>query len=780
MKYKKKRKSFVSLVCVLLLLLSVIELPVGAADTNRVTASTATSVKQGNYGYCYVSIDSTEELAALEVSVYFDPAKVKIVSAYNQISCTMYDSAVNVDNVRFSYLLDGKGEVSKTSLFYFRYQVLSNAEVGTACFDITIGEAYDKDLQDVAVSGSGCGFTITESVTNKSCSVYGTSSVSTAVQQEFTLDYTIYDYEIASGTVVITYDSELFEVVEAKAGRYLKDKVVDINTELKGEIYLSFVGTERATNSQFFSVTFRTIQNADTTSQIVLKTPELLDKDLNAISCNGYTSRVTIAYDKTYVGDAPVMRVDAAYNKDTSQVTAEIRLEKDSNLGAGDFTLEFDAKVLQVASYEKGFAPDYFHINAGEAEEGRLKFSIISLENIMSAETVLTVVFDVQLADTAQDVALRINGSMLSDALTNPILLNFVQDSVTLPAANAEIIRKGQTLEYKNMIFVKVIFELSHVDLSKVNLQSDAGMLCWTEEEFHALESVAFEEEHALVGLEPYSGTDYYYGKSEGIYTRYLAEELYYVGYVKLADGTYIYSEPKLYGPTTYAYSMLSKDSTSQKTKELCVALLNYIADAQRYFYSDISEAELANAGLSEEQKKLEWNLQMSDFHLGEEVPDDKQVERDTTVFRRVGKNLRFQEMISMISVYQMDDAYVETAEECGTIYWTAEEFAALSRKPGIDNYGNGQKVRLETYGATNTWCSVAPAVAAKDMTDTCYYILGYVKHSDGTISYSGVDSYSFEQYIYNTTVSTTASQEMITFAKRLYFYERAANTALK
>ena len=176
----------------------------------------------------------------------------------------------------------------------------------------------------------------------------------------------------------------------------------------------------------------------------------------------------------------------------------------------------------------------------------------------------------------------------------------------------------------------------------------------------------------------------------------------------------------------------------------------------------------------------MDWDVGALDFNLAEEVPEDKKVEQDSTIFKRVGKTLRFQEMISLVSIYQIDDSYVEEAEECGTIFWTAEEFSKLSGKPSLDNYGKGQRVAMETYGSTNMWCSVAPAVAAKDMADTCYYILGYVKHSDGTVSYSGVDSYSFEQYIYNTTTGTTATQKMIAFAQRLYIYERAAYEALK
>lgn len=784
MKLYNKWKTCISILCIVSILFSANSILVVAAADNSVTATTNVTVKQGSSALCYVYIDSLEDLAALDVTVHFDNTKVKINNVYNSVSCTLYDNVKNATDIQFSYIFDGEGANAKTQLFYFTYQVLGDAEVGDAYFDITIGDAYDNSLNDLSVSGSRCNFTIAETVTTKSCSIYGSSTVSTGVEKEFSLSYQFSTYQLASGSAVITYDSELFEIVSVTEGGFLSGKVTDINTELDGAVYLSFVGTEYGTKRDIITVNFRTLQNVTDSSTIEFKITELCDKDLNPVSCKEYTTTANIFYDDTYVGDAPKMSVLATYDENTQQVTALITLEEKSNLGAGDFTLKFDSDVLTVSNCEKGISPDFFNINDKEVGEGKLKFSIISLENIVSAETVLTIVFDVQLLDVPQETIMSISGDMLSDSLTNPIQLNFLNTTITLPEireeVSAEIVRKGQTLEYKNVIFVKVIYDLVNVDFSEVDIKTDAGMLCWTEEEFLTLDNVEFDAEHAIVGLEQYSGTEYYYGKSEGIYTRYLADEVYYVGYVKLADDTYIYSEPILYGPTTYAYNMISKDSSSEQTKTLCISLLNYISAAQSYFYSDILEEKLANAKLSDEQKKLDWDVETLDFNLAGEVPGDKKVEQDPTVFKRMGKTLRFQEMISLVSIYQIDDSYVEKAEECGTIFWTAEEFANLSGEPSLENYGDGKKVEIETYGSANMWCSVAPAVAAKDMSDTCYYILGYVKHSDGTVSYSGVDSYSFEQYIYNTTTGTTATQKMITFAQRLYIYERAACEALK
>ena len=148
----------------------------------------------------------------------------------------------------------------------------------------------------------------------------------------------------------------------------------------------------------------------------------------------------------------------------------------------------------------------------------------------------------------------------------------------------------------------------------------------------------------------------------------------------------------------------------------------------------------------------------------------------------KTGKTLLFEEMISLIALYQIDADIISGARECGTIIWTAEQFAALSGTPGLENYGNGVKLEglTQKTGTTNQWYSAAPKVAAKDMADMQYYYLGYVVDADGNVHYSGVISYGFEQYMYNIVTGGKASEKMVEFAKRLFVYERAAETALK
>ena len=432
MGYHKILKKAACFLCIVSILFSLVSVPTLASEARVVSATTSTTVKQGNTATCYVYIDSMESLAALDVTVHFDSTKVKINNVVNSVACKLYDNAQNNESIQFSYIFDGKGSASQTRLFYFTYQVLSNAEVGDAYFNITVGEAYDTSLNDLAVSGSRCGFTIAETVTTKSCSVYGTGTVSTAVEEEFSLTYRFSTYQIASGAVVINYDHELFEVVEVTKGKFLENKASDVNANLTGAVYVSFAGAQYNTNTDFVTVKFKTLKNVAESSTVSFKVTELLDKDLNPITCAEYKTTATVAYDASYVGDAPKMWVDAEFNEETKQVVAKIKLEENSKLGAGDFVLAFDPGVLSFISYEQGFNPDFFYTNEQELSDGIFKFFVISMEDILSAETVVTVVFGVNQTCSEQVTSLYLSGSMLTDSATKTIALNLIDGTATV------------------------------------------------------------------------------------------------------------------------------------------------------------------------------------------------------------------------------------------------------------------------------------------------------------------------------------------------------------
>ena len=428
MNMRKVIAAFLAAICLIM------ALPLGASaqGAGAVYAETSKSVQQGAYQYCYLYLDDISGLASLNVQLHYDPSVVTVVEHYNQVSAELYDASNQNGCLQYSYIFSGEDQSGQTSLFYFRYKISEDAPVGESYFDIIVTDALSPELETLDITGSRCKFTITEKKITQSCSIYGSNRVSTTVQQQFQLDYQFSTNAIASGAFVIEYDPELFAFEELICGGFLDHKVVDVNSDLPGAIYVSFVGTQYSSSRQLVSVKFRTIQNETTTAQIKLRVTELYDLELNSISCNGYTSTVNMTHDPSYVGDAPAMMLEASYDEDTEQVTLVIRLDADSHLGAGDFVLEFDENYLTFASAQKGFTPSFFNINDKQTAEGILKFSIISMTDIVEEETVLTVTFDVHSVKREQQVQFTITGGALTDSMTEPIAMNFVDTTVVI------------------------------------------------------------------------------------------------------------------------------------------------------------------------------------------------------------------------------------------------------------------------------------------------------------------------------------------------------------
>ena len=405
---------------------------VSADGENCITAELNQSMRQGDSAYCYVYIDSLSGVGSLDVCVYFDPDKVNIRSTYNSASAILYDSSVSENCVRYTYLFDGNGTDRRSQLFAFRYRILDTAEVGKTYFDIAVSDAYSSDLQPIEVYGARVSVDISEKMQSKSCSVTSSSSVSSSFGEEFTLTYNVSTANIASGSFEIHYDNELFELVGIENGHFLSNKIADVNSDLTGAVYCSFVGTEYNYYYDLISVTFRTVKNVSETSEITFGSTDFYDLDLIPVVCSGCSTSVDIAYDSSIVPDAPCVRLSSEYDASNDQVVCTVSIDADMKLGAGDFTLSFDADLLTFASFEKLFTPSFFNVNTKKTDEGTLKFSIISLSDIVDETQALKVVFDVVHPETDTETELSISGSGVADSMTDPITVNYIGSKIVI------------------------------------------------------------------------------------------------------------------------------------------------------------------------------------------------------------------------------------------------------------------------------------------------------------------------------------------------------------
>ena len=406
-------------------------------DENQVTIDSNKMAIKGRTYTGYVYIESLENIASLNVSIHYDSNVVKILNTYNRRSCMLYDRSISSDTLSYSYIFNADGQNTKALLFYFTYSVVQDAESSDSWFDVTVDEAYDFELNSTDVSGSRFKFSIEEPPpVTKRCSVTSASSLSTKAGEEIELLYTFNTTQIASGNVEIRYDKDLFEFVSLTNLGFLDNKIVDVNSSVAGTIFVSFLGTEYSNSREFMKIRLRTIGNEKIESDISFSESTFYDLNLDSIYCSGFSSKVSMVYDSNYDDSIPKISLTPNYDSDTNQLTLLVSLSSNSKLGAGDFVLSWNKDYFTYVSSTKKFTPSFFNVNDKLVSDGQLKFSIISLTDIIDSKEVIEVVFYVTRPKVDTYFLFEITGSGLSDSLTNPIQLNFMNTNPLIPGKN--------------------------------------------------------------------------------------------------------------------------------------------------------------------------------------------------------------------------------------------------------------------------------------------------------------------------------------------------------
>ena len=411
--------------------------PIGAKAEggNRVYIEAQSELVEGRNYYAYVKLDVSEELSALALNVYFDADVISVSSVYNVISTDVYDSKIHDDRLSMTYIFSDFATGNGQTLFYFRFNIASPVEEGEYCFDVTIDEAYGSSLDNVDVRSTRWSFIVSgEPIKKSTRATPSTSHITTSYHQDFNFGYTLNNAVPCAGQFVLRYDDTLLELVSFNAGPFFENMVFDCNLETVGEICLSFAGASAATSRSLFSITMRPIANTTTTSSISLKAQQLFDSDLNEVDFSANSISVDLVYDSAYEV-YPKMGTSLTLDTKTNQIVLDICLEEGSHLGAGDFVLGFDKDAVEYVSYEKRFSPTFFTVNDKKAtlEQGQIKFSILSLSDIVNATDVITFVFTYSDYRDDRVIEFELTGNGLTDSLTSPIHLDVSGAEAYLP-----------------------------------------------------------------------------------------------------------------------------------------------------------------------------------------------------------------------------------------------------------------------------------------------------------------------------------------------------------
>ena len=215
------------------------------------------------------------------------------------------------------------------------------------------------------------------------------------------------------------------------------------------------------------------------------------------------------------------------------------------------------------------------------------------------------------------------------------------------------------------------------------------------------------------------------------------------------------------YSPKKYAMNMLAKSDTSEKQKDLCVAMLNYGAAAQSYFGYKVDD--LVNKDLTAAQRNRIRAYDKSLF-VGT-VPNSKACAFGTASgFVTKAASVSFESAFS-INFYMTPEKAV--AGEMVLYVWSPEVYAAA----GSLTAANATAVTM-TMGDDGRYFAPITGIAAKAL-DKTYYVAAVYTDTSGNLRSTGIIAYSLSKYCMGKAVAGNA-MEGLAAATAIYGYYAA------
>ena len=327
---------------------------------------------------------------------------------------------------------------------------------------------------------------------------------------------------------------------------------------------------------------------------------------------------------------------------------------------------------------------------------------------------------------------------------------------------SAALTAKSAALLLEDLVHIKFYYAIES-DLTQEYLENNGGIIAWQADQYPGDDAVSIDDETADVypGLTYTPANGRYGGVTEGIPLKYLNDTLVIVGYVQLEDGTYVYSAGKEYSGRIYAENRINKidamttpGTELEYERDLCIALLNTIAEAQVYF--NYCTDDPANASLSDVRKDINWTGEL--LTPADAVDANKTLERDTAVFTGRSASLNLEGNTELFFYFAIPDATKAAAQDTGVLFWTADAYKnAETLNAATATYD----VEMTYNEGKGRWCAVYPEGFATKEYENTVYACAYLIDAEGETQYSGLVSYSVDQYCINQINKSAAEAEL-------------------
>lgn len=303
--------------------------------------------------------------------------------------------------------------------------------------------------------------------------------------------------------------------------------------------------------------------------------------------------------------------------------------------------------------------------------------------------------------------------------------------------AEPAITPKYPALSFEGMVCYNVFFDAQ--DLGNLT-EADLGLAVFDTNDTEGTVETAKDVIYGATKV-----NDLYMVATNGIHAKYLGDTQYFRAFAKQADGSYIYSKMVSYSALDYAKNVLAKDN-DVKLKQLVVAMLNYGAEAQKFF--GYKTDDLMNKALTADDQALLAGFDATSLNTVGTV--------DASKVGNFVSNKGFTKRTPAISFkgafeinYFFKPAYAVDGDM--TLYfWNEDTYNNVSELT-VDNADKTAFLTIED----GMYFGSSDEIIAKDLDKTVYVAAVY--ESNGVTYCSGVLPYSIATYCQNAPADVQA-----------------------
>ncbi len=275
----------------------------------------------------------------------------------------------------------------------------------------------------------------------------------------------------------------------------------------------------------------------------------------------------------------------------------------------------------------------------------------------------------------------------------------------------------------------EILYNLYFTAENLVSSTDDMGLIMWDQEP----ELAAIDGNGTIIPGAVYDeSANRYLVSTDGIAAKLMGDTKYLLAYAKHEDGSYVYSDLYPFSAKAYCKNRLEKSSNKQM-KALCMALMNYGAEAQLFF--NYKTDELMNADLEN------YQYLVAPYSSGMLKPRTAVTEAKAGQFGTAASGFTALSASMSANGSFALNYYFTTAFPTSTVtfyYWTAEDYESAGVLTPENASGSTAMTAVSTE---NTFWAEYAGIAPKYIDETVFVCGVYewegVTYSTGVIPYS-------------------------------------------